>query len=188
MKTPRTIAIGDIHGCSAALEALMEAIRPLPADTIVTLGDYIDRGPDSRGVLDRLIALSHHCRPVPLLGNHDQLLLDVRSGKYPIGWLLDMGGTATLDSYGPGYDLGLIPNAHYGFLEGCLPFHETPTHIFVHANYDPSSRWPSSRTGCCSGSRFETCPPGRTSRGRSPSSGTRPRKAARYWTSATWSA
>ncbi len=48
----RTIAIGDIHGCSAALDA----IRPRPEDTIVTLGDSINRGPDSRGVLDRLIA------------------------------------------------------------------------------------------------------------------------------------
>jgi hypothetical protein len=44
---PRTIAIGDIHGCSAALDALIDAIRPRPEDTIVTLGDYINRGPDS---------------------------------------------------------------------------------------------------------------------------------------------
>ena len=90
--TPRTIAIGDIHGCSAALDALLDAIRPRPEDTIVTLGDYIDRGPDSRGVLDRLIDLGRRCRLVPLLGNHDQMLLDVRSGKYPIYWLLDIGG------------------------------------------------------------------------------------------------
>jgi len=50
---PRPIAIGDIHGCSAALDALLDATRPRPEDTIVTLGDYINRGPDSRGVLDR---------------------------------------------------------------------------------------------------------------------------------------
>ena len=48
-----------------------------------------------------------------------------------------MGGTATLDSYGPGRDLSLIPDEHYEFLEGCLDFHETDTHIFVHANYFP---------------------------------------------------
>ena len=65
------------------------------------------------------------------------MLLDVRSGKYPIYWLLDMGGTATLDSYGPGRDLALIPDEHYEFLEGCLDYHETDTHIFVHANYFP---------------------------------------------------
>ena len=133
----RTIAIGDIHGCSAAFGALLEAVRPRPEDVIVTLGDYINRGPDSRGVLDRLIDLNRRCRLVPLLGNHDQMLLDVRSGKYPIYWLLDMGGTATLDSYGPSRDLDLIPDEHYGFLESCRDFHETDTHIFVHANYFP---------------------------------------------------
>lgn len=131
----RTIAIGDVHGCSKALDALLGAIRPGPEDTLVTLGDYIDRGPDSRGVLDRLIDLGRRCRLVPILGNHDQMLLDVRSGKYPIYWLFDIGGTATLDSYGPGRDLGLIPEAHYAFLEACLDFHETSTHIFTHANY-----------------------------------------------------
>ena len=62
---PRTIAIGDIHGCSAALDALLEAIRPRPEDCIVTLGDYINRGPDSRGVIERLIELEDRCRLVP---------------------------------------------------------------------------------------------------------------------------
>jgi serine/threonine protein phosphatase 1 len=136
-KPPRTIAIGDIHGCSAALDGLIQAIDPRPEDVIVTLGDYINRGPDSQGVLDRLIDLGRRCHLVPILGNHDQMLLDVRSGKYPIFWLLDMGGTTTLDSYGPGRDLDLIPAEHYEFLEGCLDFHETETHIFVHANYFP---------------------------------------------------
>ena len=64
--------------------ALLYAIETRPEDVIVTLGDYIDRGPDSRGVLERLIKLKEQCRLVPLLGNHDQMLLDVRSGKYPI--------------------------------------------------------------------------------------------------------
>jgi serine/threonine protein phosphatase 1 len=81
--SPRTIAIGDIHGCSAALAALLVAIRPRPEDVIITLGDYINRGPDSRGVLDRLVDLGRRLRLVALLGNHDQMLLDVRSGKSP---------------------------------------------------------------------------------------------------------
>jgi len=131
----RTIAIGDIHGCSMALDAILDALRPRPEDVIVTLGDYIDRGPDTRGVIDRLIDLDRGCRLVPLLGNHDQMLLDVRSGKYPIYWLLDIGGTTTLDSYGPGRDLALIPEEHYEFLEACLDYYETEAHIFVHANY-----------------------------------------------------
>ncbi len=72
---PRTIAIGDIHGCSRALEAVLTAIGPRPDDVIVTLGDYVNRGPDSRAVLDRLIALEGQCTLVPILGNHDQMLL-----------------------------------------------------------------------------------------------------------------
>jgi len=133
----RVIAIGAVHGCSTALGALIEAVGPRPDDVIVTLGDYIDRGPDSRGVLEQLIDLGQRCRLVPILGNHDQMLLDVRSGKYPIFWLLDIGGTTTLDSYGPGRELSLIPDEHYEFLESCLDYYETATHIFTHANYFP---------------------------------------------------
>jgi serine/threonine protein phosphatase 1 len=135
-KSPRTIAIGDIHGCSLALAALIEAIEPDSEDVLVTLGDYINRGPDSRDVLDQLIDLSRRCRLVPLLGNHDQKLLEARAGTHPTTWI-GMGGLATLDSYGPGRDLSLIPDEHFEFLEGCRDYYETDTHIFVHANYFP---------------------------------------------------
>jgi serine/threonine protein phosphatase 1 len=133
---PRTIAIGDIHGCSAALDALLSAIQPRSEDCIVTLGDYINRGPDSRGVIERLVELKDRCRLIPLLGNHDEMLLEARSGLHPTTWI-GMGGIATLDSYGPGHDIRLIPEAHFQFLEGCLDYFETETHIFVHANYFP---------------------------------------------------
>src|SRR4051794_27405372 len=132
----RTIAIGDIHGCSKALEAILDAIRPRPDDEIVTLGDYINRGPDTRGVIEWLIDLGRRCRLVPILGNHDQMLLEARPGLHPTTWL-SMGGVATLDSYGPGRDLALIPQEHFEFLEGCSDIHETDTHIFVHANNLP---------------------------------------------------
>jgi serine/threonine protein phosphatase 1 len=130
----RTIALGDIHGCSSALDALIDAVVPGPEDTIVGLGDYINRGPDSRGVLNRLIALGRYCCLVPLLGNHDQMLLEAWTGTHPTTWL-GMGGIATLQSYGPARDLSLIPEAHFDFLAGCRDYHETETHIFVHANY-----------------------------------------------------
>ena len=69
----RLIAIGDIHGCLAALLSILDAIKPTGEDTIVTLGDYIDRGPDSRGVIDCLIQIAiFDCHLVPLLGNHDE--------------------------------------------------------------------------------------------------------------------
>ncbi len=134
---PRTIAIGDIHGCRAALDALLEALQPRPEDCIVTLGDYINRGPDSRGVIERLIQLKDRCRLVPLLGNHEEMLLEARAGSYPLHYFLGVGGDATLSSYGSGQDLDLIPDEHYEFFRTCLNYYETDTHIFVHASYFP---------------------------------------------------
>jgi serine/threonine protein phosphatase 1 len=132
----RTIAVGDIHGCSKALDALIEAIRPTPDDEIVMLGDYVDRGPDSRGVLDRLIALESRCKLIPLLGNHDQMILDALNGEDPEFWLA-VGGLQALESYGPERSLETIPGQHIAFLERCRDFYETDSHIFVHANYYP---------------------------------------------------
>jgi serine/threonine protein phosphatase 1 len=70
----RTLAIGDIHGCLAALDDLLAAVAPQPDDLLVFLGDYVDRGPDSRGVLDRLIELCRTHRVVPLRGNHEMMM------------------------------------------------------------------------------------------------------------------
>jgi serine/threonine protein phosphatase 1 len=131
---PRTIAIGDVHGCLKALEALIHAIEPRADDRIVMLGDYVDRGPDSRGVLDLLIGLRSKCRLVTILGNHDQMMLDALKGGHPYDWF-GCGGLEALDSYGPGRNMALVPRKHVEFLESCVPFHETETHIFVHANF-----------------------------------------------------
>jgi serine/threonine protein phosphatase 1 len=154
----RTIAIGDIHGCSRALESLLGAVAPQSDDLIVTLGDYVNRGPDSRGVVEQLIALESRCHVVALLGNHDQTLLEARAQalaeKVPgvpqasrdssiISDWIRMGGDATLVSYGAprtrltAADLARIPSQHVQFLERCRDYFETDTHIFVHAQYDP---------------------------------------------------
>src|SRR4026209_381065 len=98
--TKRTIAIGDVHGCSVALQTLIAAINPQPEDTIVTLGDYVDRGPDSRGVIDQLIALIDRCELVPLLGNHDLMLLQSITDRAMFDFWQTCGGSATLESYG----------------------------------------------------------------------------------------
>jgi serine/threonine protein phosphatase 1 len=130
---PRTIAIGDIHGCSQALEAVLRAVGPKPDDTVVTMGDYVDRGPDSRGVVERLLALASECRLVPLMGNHEIMLLDALDrGIADTGWLM-CGGKETLLSYGGG--LERIPPAHDAFFRSLAPYYETETHFFVHANY-----------------------------------------------------
>jgi serine/threonine protein phosphatase 1 len=135
----RLIAIGDIHGHSRALAALLAKINPGESDTIVTLGDYVDRGPDSKGVLDQLIDLSSRCRLVPLLGNHDEMMLGAREGKSDLAfWLKCGGGAVALDSYGDTGKLDQVPADHFRFLAQCHDYFETENHIFVHANYDPA--------------------------------------------------
>jgi Calcineurin-like phosphoesterase len=140
----RTIAIGDIHGCSAALSAVLRLVCPLPGDRIVTLGDYIDRGPDSRGVIEHLLDLERRGCLVPLLGNHEQMMLDSwarrdvepRSNPTLRAWL-EFGGMSTIDSYGPSALLDDVPDEHIAFLRRCLPYYETETHLFIHANFQP---------------------------------------------------
>jgi serine/threonine protein phosphatase 1 len=130
----RLFAVGDVHGCSTALRTLIDAIDPRPEDTIVTLGDYIDWGPDSRGVIDLLIGLSGRCHLVPLLGNHEEMLLAALESESELRSWLQFGGEETLNSYQ--YDGGrdMIPEGHVRFIRDCRDFYETPTHIFVHAN------------------------------------------------------
>jgi serine/threonine protein phosphatase 1 len=143
---PRTIAIGDVHGCSPALEAILDAVDLAPDDTLVTLGDTIDRGPDSKGVIDTLLAVAQKCRLIPIFGNHEEMLLSVIDGQIsPADWLR-VGGLATLESYGPRPgsitdsqpepDLAAIPREHIDFLRACRDYHETETHLLLHANYD----------------------------------------------------
>ncbi|QJW97447.1 metallophosphoesterase [Frigoriglobus tundricola] len=139
----RTIAIGDIHGCADALAAVIDAAAPDRTDTVVTLGDYIDRGPHSRGVLEQLVALAERCRLVPLLGNHEEVLLDaVRDTRRLRRWL-NLGGPDTLRSYGwvaggPRRALAdWIPASHREFLAPCRSYYETATHFFVHAGFVP---------------------------------------------------
>lgn len=133
--TGRTIAIGDIHGCAAALDALLAAIAPQPDDLIITLGDYIDRGPDSRRVLDRLVRLDSECRLVALLGNHEAMLLQSLASERVATLWRECGGEETLASYGG--EFANIPREHLKFLTCCRRYYETDCHFFVHANYDP---------------------------------------------------
>lgn len=134
----RLIAIGDIHGCATALDAILGAIAPTSADTLVALGDYVDRGPDSKGVIDRLIEVGEQCQLIPLLGNHEEMMLDVVRDKRPPYRWLQYGGVDTLDSYRFGGDMSVIPQSHHDFFAACRDFYESDEHFFVHANYDPN--------------------------------------------------
>ncbi len=132
----RTIAIGDIHGCELALEALLRAIAPQPDDVLIPLGDYIDRGPNSRAVLDRMIELAKQCRLVPLIGNHEIMMLAARSQPSERDFWAQFGGAETMASYGGQVDeFDRIPAEHFQFIQGCHSYHETDQYIFLHANF-----------------------------------------------------
>lgn len=128
----RTLAIGDIHGCDVALESILRAVVIHADDTVVILGDAIDRGPGSKQVLDRILQLSQECRVVFVLGNHEEMLLaaliDLRAVE---GWLR-YGGLATVDSYGG--DPHKIPETHIAYLKSAVNLWETDSEIFIHAN------------------------------------------------------
>ncbi len=132
----RTLAIGDIHGCLAPLRLLWRSVDAQPEDRIVFIGDYIDRGPDSRGVIDFLIDLQPGFDITFLTGNHEEKFFLSRIDQTELAhWLAAWGGGATLESYGPG-GFDDVPDSHWEFLRQGLPYLETETHIFVHANLE----------------------------------------------------
>ncbi len=133
----RLIAIGDIHGCSIALKAMLTAIDPQPSDTIVALGDYIDRGPDTRGVLELLIDLQQRTNLIPLLGNHEEMMLQVMRGEQPYQEWLRFGGLETLESYGFDGDMEFLPSDHKTFLDSLRGYYVQDKYFFTHAAYDP---------------------------------------------------
>ena len=137
----RLLAIADIHGCSQALNFLLKAVEPQPDDWIITLGDYINKGPDSKGVIEKLIYLSQNYNLIPLRGNHDILLLKCRCHTLEYCIENQLLGRETLLSYTPkGQKISLnnIPDSHWSFIaDNCLDSWENNTHIFVHANVNP---------------------------------------------------
>ncbi|MGE0407955.1 MAG: metallophosphoesterase family protein, partial [Amphiplicatus sp.] len=148
----RLYAIGDIHGCADLLDRLIQTIAKDAAGArmrAIFLGDYIDRGPDSRGVLDRLVALKR-ARPetIFLKGNHEAAFLDfLAAPESTRGWL-DWGGAETLDSYGVA-DLSRppvviaeemltrLPADHLAFLKGLDLMRVFGDYVFVHAGVRP---------------------------------------------------
>jgi len=148
----RVYAIGDIHGCDAQLANLHEMIaedlarRPVDSALLLHIGDYVDRGADTAGVIDRL---ADGC-PIPgmdminLLGNHESTMLDALSGERAAAtdWLF-AGGRAALESYGIDPDgprepwTRVIPRRHQEFLRGLRLMHREGGYAFVHAGVRP---------------------------------------------------
>jgi serine/threonine protein phosphatase 1 len=139
-----TFAIGDVHGCVDKLQALLaacERVRGGRDARVVLVGDYIDRGPQSRDVVDFLIhrQRGEGSRLVCLRGNHEQMLLDAAASGRTVPDLLDWlsnGGEHTLLSYGV-HDPVLLPGAHLEWISSLpLQFSDSQRH-FVHAGIRP---------------------------------------------------
>jgi serine/threonine protein phosphatase 1 len=137
----KIFAIGDIHGCYDRLKTLMEKI-PIDCsrDTLVFIGDYIDRGPHSVEVVDYLIQLKNRFPEVIFLkGNHEDMLDKFLNGVDRFTYLLN-GGQQTLDSYltkPVGSKFFPIPPDHMEFFKSLRLFYETEEFIFVHAGLRP---------------------------------------------------
>ena len=132
----RIIAIGDIHGCIASLKRLIEMIDPEPNDQLVFLGDYIDRGNNSKEVVDYLIEVGgqYSCRFI--MGNHELMLLDHLKGHRSKEWRAN-GGKATLKSYQKSRSELYFPKEHRAFFEQCHLFLQTENYFFTHGGLDP---------------------------------------------------
>jgi serine/threonine protein phosphatase 1 len=148
----RTSAIGDIHGESILLAELLDLLhsKARPGDTLVFLGDYIDRGPDSRGVIERVLAERERWPGpvVTLMGNHESMLLANLRGRKPEAFerfLYYMGGRPLAASYDAEPNLvsfsARFPSEHYRFLQSLRLQYEDEHGIYVHAGI-PSGKDP----------------------------------------------
>lgn len=158
-----TYAVGDIHGCRQELETLISILKRdanlSPDDTLIFVGDYVDRGPDSKGVIDYLLYLREHQNCIFLMGNHEDMMLwylGVQHGRRRVsltdtmrfgGAWIPNGGGKTLESYGIA-DLvefskthqepipalrEIIGPVHLDFLENLKYYHIEGSNLFVHA-------------------------------------------------------
>ncbi len=142
----KIFAVGDIHGCHRKLLSLMERL-PIDADTdfLVFLGDYIDRGPQSRDVIEYLLEVRSKVRnTVFLLGNHEYALLEYcRTGNLDyLRMLRSMGVEETLSSYSNSAvcslgDLSFLPAEHIRFLESLRLYFRLDGYLFIHAGTIP---------------------------------------------------
>lgn len=152
----RVYAIGDVHGRFDLLDRLLDQIsrdsRDGPSPELVFLGDYLDRGTDTRGVLDRLIAGQSGAGWTCLKGNHEVMFLDALDGRQDWSGWLSSGGVETLFSYGVmarefqrdgrmdelrAAVLEAVPAAHIDFLRQLPASHSVGDYFFCHAGVRP---------------------------------------------------
>jgi serine/threonine protein phosphatase 1 len=150
MSDGRLFAIGDIHGCPGELGALLESLPLAAGDTVCFVGDYIDRGRDSKGVIDLLLQArtAGDARWVFLKGNHEDMCLAYlgRHGSWGESWMVN-GGAAAVRSYGvdarsePAVVEGAMPETHLAFFEGLERSFRWGDYLLVHAGIRPGVPW-----------------------------------------------
>lgn len=130
------LVIGDIHGCLRAFETMMEVVNPKREDLVVTLGDYVDRGPQSCGVIETLLEMKETHHLVTLMGNHEiQMIRALETRQDQERFLSGIcGGQDTLDSYGGGFED--VPESHWEFIRASKLYHELKDYILVHAGVE----------------------------------------------------
>ena len=132
---PRYIAITDIHGELGKLESVLSKIETRPDDIFVFMGDYIDRGPDSKGVVEKVIEISKQYETITLIGSHEYALLHAKQDDYYHYLFWNYGGPATVKSYGGHFEN--ILDTHGDFFRNLKFYHLTDDYLFVHAGIDP---------------------------------------------------
>lgn len=130
----RLIGISDIHGEYEKLCRVLEKVSPQKEDTIVFMGDYIDRGAKSREVVDKIIEMQNVCSCVYLIGSHEYALLHASTDEYYHYLFWNYGGDRTADSYG-GFDN--IFKIHGDFFKNLKFYYLTDKYLFVHAGINP---------------------------------------------------
>lgn len=132
-------AIGDIHGSYFALKTLLDKLtRKGKNHTYIFLGDYVNKGSNSKEVLDYLIEFSRKHQCIFLRGNHDILMLKSRKGRVTFKDWVQQGGDKTLESYHI-KDKNWqeeIPDEHWRFLEDSVAYYEWGNNLFVHAGLE----------------------------------------------------
>jgi len=142
--TERILAISDIHGKEDTFNELLDHIDYNPAqDQLILLGDYVDRGPNSRAVLNQVIRLQAE-GAIVLRGNHDNMMVAAyRDEPGALEQWEYNGAIHTLQNYDPTIETMTIPQTeefrqHVEFIESLDYYHETPDYIFVHAGVNPA--------------------------------------------------
>jgi len=134
--TNKIVAIGDIHGCVRSLKTLWNKLKPHRDALHIFIGDYIDRGPNSKGVVDFLLDVRHDRKCIFLRGNHEQMLLDALLKDEKHNWMYN-GGDITLKSYNNPRHVSDLPQDHLDFYKETRFYFESDDYFFVHAGAPP---------------------------------------------------